>query len=194
MRELKLEPLFADFFVEEKLNIDHESIVKFIKRQKEKSQGPSIYFTGSEPELGQFYGTVQTIADAMHEKLRLHKQLKQRMYMAWANIETNEFITAPHSHSERAYALISGVYYPKAPENCYPLGFMSNNRSVEHVIYRDLVEEPNEFNVAQIEKQPTTGTVFLFPSWLTHYVVQKSDKPEDERISLAFNFDMTPID
>jgi len=192
MKEISLEPIFADFFVEDELNIDHDKIVQFIKKQK--SDGPSIYFNGNEPELGQFYGTIQTIADVMHKKLGLHSKLKQRMYMAWANVETNEFITVPHSHSDRAYAVISGVYYPKAPENCYPLGFMANNRSTQHVIYQDIIDSPNAFNTCDTERQPKTGSVFLFPSWLTHYVVQTSNKYEGERISLAFNFDMIPID
>jgi len=192
MKDIKIEPIFADFFVEDELNIDHEQIVKYIKKQK--SEGPSIYFNGNEPQLGQFYGTVRTMVDALHTKLGLYSKLKQQMYMAWANIETNEYITVPHTHSERAYAAISGVYYPQAPEGSYPIGFMSNNVSVKHVMLDGIVEEPNCYNVGMTERYPTTGKIYIFPSWLTHYVIRKEKAYEGERISLAFNCEMIPID
>jgi len=191
MKEVNIQHAFADFFVHEEIFINNDDICKFIYKQKEKNEGPSIWFDGTEPELAQFYGVVQTYLDAMHTKLSLYPKLKQRLFQAWANINMNEFISVPHSHSERAYAVISGVYYPKADENCHPIEFASNNRSVEHVIFPEIVDEVNEFNCGHKRIVPKTGTLLLFPSWLIHYVVPVGTAKED-RISLAFNADMVP--
>jgi len=189
---MEIKPLFAEFFVEDTLDIDHESIVDLVYRKKKDAKLDSVYFDGSEPEMTLFYDNVNTKLNAMHEALGLTKTLKQSLYMAWANVNRNEFITAPHSHTERPYAVISGVYYPKAEGDANPIEFMNNNSAVESVMYYDLLESENVFNTSVRRIQPTTGKVIFFPSWMKHYVAQTGEMKED-RISLAFNAEMVPV-
>jgi len=188
---MEVKHLFSDFMVEEKLDIDHDAISDYIYKQKETAQGESIYFNGTEDVMKPFFTEAQKRIDVLHTKLGLTYKLKHKIYQAWANINSNEHITSPHSHMERPYAIISGVYYPKAKKGCMPIEFLNNNSAVESVFYYDVIEQWTEFNRSVASIHPETGTMILFPSWLKHYVALTGES-DDDRISLAFNAEMVP--
>jgi len=143
--------------------------------------------------MAMFYEQVHAKLHALHKAIGLTSTLQQSLYMAWANVNENQFITSPHSHTERPYACISGVYYPKAEGKVYPIEFMNNNSAVEATIPLDLIEEETRFNASVRRVYPETGMLLLFPSWMKHYVTMTKEKSDTDRISLAFNAEMTPV-
>jgi uncharacterized protein (TIGR02466 family) len=190
---MEVKSLFADFFVQDTLDIDHDAIAELVYRKQKESEDESIYFDGTEPEMALFYEQVHAKLHALHRAIGLTPTLQQSLYQAWANVNSSEFITSPHSHTERPYACISGVYYPKAEGKVYPIEFMNNNSAVEATIPLDLIEEETRFNSSVRRVYPETGMLLLFPSWLKHYVAMTKDKTESDRISLAFNAEMVPM-
>jgi uncharacterized protein (TIGR02466 family) len=78
------------------------------------------------------------------------------------------------------------VYYVKCPENSGNLTFHRpdplRDSSIEFKI-------PNEYNHGTYWVPPTEGALYIFPSFLRHFVTQNlADEKDDTRISIAFNY------
>jgi uncharacterized protein (TIGR02466 family) len=181
---MHIEHIFTNFIATDDLNIDNDAIVKLCY-EKQKTSGTSIYFTGAEPEVSQLFRELTVRLNGLHKHLGLVDNAYQNIYMAWANINSNQYIGIPHNHGERPNTLLSGVYYPKAQEGCSVIEFMTPNNAHHHVLYQSMVREQNGFTQSVVSIQPKTGSLLIFPSWLMHYVVPSDSK--DDRISLAFN-------
>ena len=101
----------------------------------------------------------------------------------WANVNPPGGMNRAHMHPN---SLWSGVYYVKAPKNCGVLKIddprtsaaMSRPRIKEGDIPTRLYRE--------INCQPITGRLIMFPSWVTHCV--DPNDSDDIRISISFNF------
>ena len=101
----------------------------------------------------------------------------------WANVNPPGGMNRAHMHPN---SLWSGVYYVKAPKNCGVLKIddprtsaaMSRPRIKEGDIPTRLYRE--------INCQPITGRLIMFPSWVTHCV--DPNDSDDIRISVSFNF------
>ena len=181
---MKIEHVFTNYIATDELNIDNDAIVKLCY-EKQKTSETSIYFTGAEPEMKQLLNEVTARLNGLHKHLGLVDNAYQVVYMAWANINNNQYIGIPHNHGERPNTVFSGVYYPKAEQGCSAIDFMTPNNAKHHVIYDALVKEENSFTQSVVRIQPKTGSLIIFPSWLMHYVVPSESK--EDRISLAFN-------
>jgi len=100
----------------------------------------------------------------------------------WLNVYTEGHAQEVHHHSN---AVISGIYYPKAPPGSGDL--------LIHSPFMDVMLEPptrrtNGFNVKVMPITPQPGMMILFQSFVKHSV--KPTKCKEERISIAFNLTM----
>jgi uncharacterized protein (TIGR02466 family) len=97
---------------------------------------------------------------------------------SWVNYTKPGQFHHKHAHSN---SLISGVFYIQASKEIDKLHFFNEP-------YQQITITPKDFNLYNSNSwwlAAVTGTLYLFPSSLTHMVEQV--KGEDTRISLSFN-------
>jgi uncharacterized protein (TIGR02466 family) len=103
---------------------------------------------------------------------------KLSITQSWVNYTQPGQFHHRHNHSN---SLISGVFYVKAEKETDKLHFFKDD-------YRQIKVAAKDFNLYNSQSwwlAAATGTLYLFPSSLTHMVEQI--KGEDTRISLSFN-------
>jgi len=101
-----------------------------------------------------------------------------RITQSWVNYTKSGQYHHKHNHSN---SLISGVFYIQAAKETDKIHFFKDGFQQLRII-------PKDFNLYNSESwwlAAATGTLYLFPSSLTHMVEQV--KGEDTRISLSFN-------
>jgi uncharacterized protein (TIGR02466 family) len=97
---------------------------------------------------------------------------------SWVNYTKSGQYHHKHAHPN---SLISGVFYIQATKETDKIHFFKDGFQQLRII-------PKDFNLYNSESwwlAAATGTLYLFPSSLTHMVEQV--KGEDTRISLSFN-------
>lgn len=104
---------------------------------------------------------------------------------AWANINGKGNYNAAHTHP---YSFLSGVYYPKVPDDdVAPITFL-RSREVLDYAYNEWIDTHNPINRdfwVQATITPSPGTLLIFPSHMMHEVTPSQS--ESERYSVAFN-------
>jgi len=107
----------------------------------------------------------------------------------WININQTGAFNVKHNHPG---SLLSGVFWIKTPENCGSLAFSSPNHFKEHPLMINADEkfkEKTNYYESYGYKNPTEGTMIIFPSHLEHFVEQNHSK--EDRISISFNLNPT---
>ena len=94
----------------------------------------------------------------------------------WFNVNRYGNSNLPHLHPMSHY---SGVYYVRTPENC-------GNIYLEHPALDLLYHYPNGGKDALFIGEALEKRLYIFPSWLKHYVSPNLNK-DQERISISFN-------
>lgn len=114
--------------------------------------------------------------------------LNQKMDNIWLNV--NGYKTSNLSHAHPG-ADISGTYYVKSPENCGSIAFEHPALDVLAMYQaHQFIDKPNtweEYNAQTWHFPPKENTIYLFPSWLKHYVNPNENEEGKNRISIAFN-------
>ena len=101
----------------------------------------------------------------------------------WFNINYYGSSNVPHTHKGSIW---SGVYYIKTPENCGNLGFLNPNLVSTWDIPKSIMDENAKDNFTQtFFVEPEKNVLYVFPSWLQHFV--DANMSQEERISLSFN-------
>jgi uncharacterized protein (TIGR02466 family) len=119
------------------------------------------------------------------EKLGINKGNGIRFVKKWLNLNHNRNISTPHVHTD---SLFSGVLYIKS-SNSAKLTFLNPNAAHHYVVFPAFIDNYNEFTSSIWSIEPEAGKLIIFPSWLMHYV--ESDKNDNDRISLAFNINLS---
>ena len=171
------------------------SIIQHIYRLKDRDTGIARSNQGGWHSKDQLHLTKhEDTSWLIHRLLQLSTQCIKdfegdrpfkdiRMVAAWANINYKGDWNAPHEHMPCTW---SGVFYVDAGEP----KTADDDRSLEgKVMFFDPMPLGREWKRAPtINYQPVSGTMLLFPSFLTHMVAPYfGDKP---RISLAFNMNV----
>ena len=96
----------------------------------------------------------------------------------WTVYEKGAFIPR-HTH---ACSQISGAYYLRQPKGAGPITFFNPiGPLINHFFHEDLI-----FQVStDMDVQPETGTLLLFPGWLEHET--KENESDDVKIIVSFN-------
>jgi uncharacterized protein (TIGR02466 family) len=128
-----------------------------------------------KPLLSEVCNDVKTVADTIGVTSKLAPSY-------WFNINKKYNYNNSHSHAPFYF---SAVYYVQSPENSGILNFERPD------LLRDtiLVDNITPYNYGTYWVPPTVGVLYIFPSYLKHFVTQNlADEKNDERISIAFNF------
>ena len=98
----------------------------------------------------------------------------------WANLSR---VGDDHPRHNHPNAMLSGVYYVRAPENCGAITFY-DPRPQASVLY-PAVQDSTPHNSHRHTIGPGEGLLILFPSWLEHSV--ERNESGNERLSISFN-------
>ena len=177
--------LFCCPVYESKLELD----VKFISTQclhmKDKSKGViKSNITGwQSPLIDDPFNIKNDIikhVNIFNNTLKITKEFSMSM---WVNINSYKDFNIEHTHPG---AIFSGVYYIQTESNSGNIVFIHPAKdSLIHDWDNCEWQEYNQHNSSTWTFTPSVNKLFLFPSWLKHYV--KPNLNNKERISISFN-------
>lgn len=178
-----------------KLNIDNEALIKYCYTKKEIDQGRAFSNIGGwqsddlnlqDVELQPFIEELKNNIMFYINQCEFKTDLKYKLDNIWININGYKDHNKPHIHPG---CLFSGVYYLKTPENCGNIVFKHPADILQYDWKKDLLKEVMQNNCNEWFLPVQEGKMFIFPSWLYHYVMPNLNEKED-RISLAFNINL----
>ena len=108
---------------------------------------------------------------------------EQALDNIWININSYKDTNKSHKH---VGCDISGVYYVKTSDDCGNIVFEHPAKDVFSYYFRKHPKEFNEYNSMFWSKPAVENILYLFPSWLNHFVEPNLNKTE-KRISFSFN-------
>ena len=183
------------------LNLDVKNLQHFCKKHQQKNKEgeqksnnggyQSSFILPHKGPLDTLIKEIEANADIFAQQF-LNKKLIQKIHSIWMNTNSYKDSNMVHNHTGSA---ISGVYYVKVPSSAgniifqHPafetLGYYYNSMSALPGEVNE-PEEYNQFNTSSVSSPVAENTLYLFPSWLMHYVESNMNKTE-ERISISFN-------
>lgn len=99
----------------------------------------------------------------------------------WANIQTASGFHPPHVHPNN---LLSGAYYVKSNANDSSHSIVFTDPRPQSCMIQPPMAEVNRYNQKRVTLPGVPGRLYLFPSWLQHYVKANEGS---ERVSISFN-------
>lgn len=125
------------------------------------------------------------ILETMKTVLDLYKvsdEYKPTVDEMWLNINPLGGFNRPHIHPQPSF--FSGCFYVKVPKDSGNIVFMNTTNALDYHIC-DMYKEYNRYNSARYTYVPKSGSLILFPSWITHFV--EPNLSNEERVSIPFN-------
>ena len=173
----KLHEIFAIPIFETNLELDTEEIKLFCKEYQQNHESAMKSNNGGYQSHNLSFETpvLQSLIYDIELKFRKLCEKSQIVFNMWFNVNRYKDSNLPHFHP---FSVYSGVYYVKTPENCGTIIFEHPAMDLLH--YYNNAKEGWHFLPA-IE-----NTLYIFPSWLKHFVEANENK-EEERISISFN-------
>lgn len=113
-----------------------------------------------------------------------------QLYNIWINKNPPGVSNPVHTHlhhSGRMGALFSGVWYLDADENLDQgdIVFERNDQSAMH-IPQLLVNKTTTYNVPRAQYKSKTNDLYIFSSWIPHWVTENNSNKD--RYSISFNY------
>lgn len=132
-----------------------------------------------DPALESVSKFVQFCVDEYFQKIYLPKEeVKLRITQSWVNYTKSGEFHHKHAHPN---SFISGVFYIKSNRETDKIYFYNDS----YKAFKVNCLEWNTYNSDSWWLEAGVGTLYLFPSSLTHMVQTKAG--DDTRISIAFN-------
>lgn len=178
-----------------KLTIDNDALIEYCYKIKENTQSRIMSNEGGwqsddlnlqDVELQPFIEELKNNIMSYINQCGFKTDLKYKLDNIWININGYKDHNKPHIHPG---CLFSGVYYLKTPDNCGNIVFNHPADSLPYDWKKDLLREFITNNCNDWFLPVQKGKMFIFPSWLYHYVMPNLNEKED-RISLAFNINL----
>ena len=196
-----LKSLFAAPLYSADLNLNLTNLQHFCKKHQQKNkEGEDKSNNGGyqsnnlsldKGPLSPLIKEIETNANIFAQQF-LNKKVTQKITSIWMNTNSYKDSNRVHNHPGSA---ISGVYYIKAPSSAGVIVFQHPSMNELGFYYNSFqalpgdVNEPeeyNQYNTSLVKAPAIENTLYLFPSWLMHYVESNMNKTE-ERISISFN-------
>jgi uncharacterized protein (TIGR02466 family) len=181
--------LFKQTLVKIYLNENLNFLLNFCLKIKKKHEGVKNSNVGGfhsnnldkkEPLLNSLIKNIELNSNIMIKNI--FKSLETvSLFNIWVNINEYKDFNIPHTHP---FSKISGVFYVNAPEKSGDLVFL-NDTKIENYLHSGKFIEYNEYNSSSYSIKPEENVLYLFPSWLNHYV--KPNLSKEKRISISFN-------
>ena len=114
-----------------------------------------------------------------------------KLYMdnMWINVTFPGGNNVEHIHPN---TFLSGVYYVTTPDSCGRIGFKHPCSFTEYDWKPQYFNHLNKITGPTQYMDTNPHMLYLFPSWLSHYV--EPNKSESNRISISFNISIKELD
>ena len=171
----KLHEIFKIPIFETNLELDTEEIKLFCKEYQQNHESAMKSNNGGYQSHNLSLET-PALQSLIHEiELIKTPESPQIVFNIWFNVNRYKDNNSSHFHP---FSVYSGVYYVETPENCGSIKF-------EHPAL-DLLYYYNKGKAGLYSLPAIENTLYIFPSWLKHFV-QANENKEEERISISFN-------
>tara|TARA_B100000085_G_scaffold181056_1_gene165282 strand:- start:2049 stop:2606 length:558 start_codon:yes stop_codon:yes gene_type:complete len=180
-----IQNLFSTPIYKTKLNLDTVAIRDYcltvptnnFEHDQGGSNTPDLEFD-KHPILHPLFMSVIDHANRFYQDLQLGTS---NVYMtaSWISICKHKDFNMLHKHHT---ALISGVYHVYTPTG--DIVFQNPNPHVE-TLWNTSNKQYNEYNSPTWSFPPEPNNLYLFPSWLDHYV--KPNLSRETRVAISFN-------
>ena len=179
---MQIDSVFNNFIAYEEIKVSNkDSLITYCKEYVKNKDG--IFVDPKEKIFSELYNKVEQKFNELHTQIDLRDEYVQKITQFWINSNFNESIIRPHRHPD---GFFSAVYWPLADENSSPLGFITPNQQLAHVIRPQYIKNFNAFNSEQFFFKPVQNCLLIFPSWMWHYVAHRSNDSKN-RFSIAFD-------
>ena len=186
----EIQDLFKVPLYKTALSLDNTAISKYSLSLSKKDKGRVLTNIGGwqsdnledVSELKELIGVIQNHLTLFAKEIGIKHTIK--VTNRWININGYKDTNLLHSHPN---CLISGVYYVQTPKDCGNIKFNHPGRGViQHAWLEQIIDNFNEYNSSEWWLPSKAGLLYLFPSWLDHFVEPNVNKKE-KRISISFN-------
>lgn len=150
-----------------------------------QKKGVTSFNSGSlldQPAWRDVVTFIYTLASTMIQSVN-NTPAKPAFINMWTTIYPPGAFVPEHIHSN---ALLSGVFYARAPENCGNIVF-KDPASVAKTMFIRKVREFPTVDVRHVQ-DVKTGAMVLFPAWLPHFT--EVNESGEDRIIVSFNINM----
>ena len=144
------------------------------------THGTTSYYDFNLFQEKRYYPLMKHIMGSIYRTYReLIPKVEFNAVQAWWTVYEKGAFIPRHTH---ANSQISGAYYLRQPEGAGPITFFNPiGPLINHFFHEDLI-----FQVStDMDIQPETGTLLLFPGWLEHET--KENESDDDKIIVSFN-------
>ena len=171
------------------LKLDNKAISLYCVHHSKKDEGRTISNSGGY-QSNSLTGTIPMLNDLFENIIQHSNKMAKLIGLkptqltdVWININGYKDSNLSHIHS---HCMLSGVYYVKTPENCGDLVLCNPATHMNHDWDDDTVEEElTNYTSSRCMMPARESTLYIFPSWLEHYV--SPNMSEGKRISISFN-------
>ena len=174
--------IFSSFVYNTILDVDNKKILEICNKEllnhSDHNQVDLPKHNQLEPLLDQIKTHVKIVA----KEIGYNDKVKPVCVDSWININNAREIIRPHLHPK---VDLSCVYYPLADNNVSKIEFLNPCQQIQYVIKTDKIDNWNQYNSVTWTIQPSNNKLIIFPSWLLHYV---TDKTQSKRMSIALNY------
>lgn len=185
---MELFPIFSTVIAKFKLKQNLNNLEKFCVSLKDKQGRKLSNLSGYQSKnIDLKNKIIKIFVNEIQQKINEYKKiysidLNLNILNLWININKYKDANASHTHPG---SYISGVFYIKAPKNCGNIVFKNSNQ-IENFIQENIFSSFTNVNSSLYHVSPEENVLYLFPSWLEHYVEPNLSKKN--RISISFNF------
>jgi len=174
------------------LSLDNTAISKYCLSYSKKNKGRTLSNEGGwqsndlqldkHPSLKDLFVSIQEHCSIYTKQIDINAS--NTIDNIWVNINGYKDMNMIHTHPN---TMVSGVYYVQTPKDCGNIHF--RHPAFDQLIYDwspEKVNNFNEYNSIEWWMPSKESVLYLFPSWLQHYVKPNLNKKE-KRISISFN-------
>jgi len=183
--------LFQQLIFKTKLNYDLNKLKKFSLNLEKKHKGRKLSNVGGfqsnnlDLNIKELNNLIKDFIFLSNEAGKFFK-IKNTLQIKnlWININRYKDFNSLHNHP---FSIFSGAFYIKTPNNCGNIVF-KNEYEIENFLTKDMVSEENIYNSSSWFLPVKENVLYIFPSWLKHYVEPNLSK--EDRISISFNINL----
>ena len=134
---------------------------------------------------------IKSISELVTEKVnKVHKDCgfkhSQKLESVWFNKGNPLSISRPHTHPQSFFVAI--LYLTNPENNSGELTLLNPNNANDHLIPHDAIALETQYTRMYTVVPFAEKLLVVHPAWIMHYVSQ--DAPEENRMSIAFNFSL----